>query len=114
MKLTERRPDKESGTRIVGVDELNNCLNYFQSQGYNEVDTARAYIGGKQEGLTAQAGWKDRGLTLATKHYPFEPGQHSPEKLKAALTTSLAALKTSTVDIFYLHAADRSKPSALC
>jgi aflatoxin B1 aldehyde reductase len=45
---------------------------------------------------------------LATKHYPFEPGQHTEEKLRAALDTSLAALKTKTVDIFYLHAADRS------
>jgi aflatoxin B1 aldehyde reductase len=84
-------------------------LDYFQQQGYNEVDTARAYVGGKQETWTGEAGWQDRGLTLATKHYPFQPGQHKKEALRKALDTSLGELKAKTVDIFYLHAADRSK-----
>ena len=57
-----------------------------------------------------QAGWKERGLTLATKHYPSEPGQHAPEKIRAALETSLKELRTDCVDIYYLHAADRSIP----
>jgi aflatoxin B1 aldehyde reductase len=47
---------------------------------------------------------------LATKHYPYEPGQHKPEKLRYALEKSLAELKTDCVDIYYLHAADRSVP----
>lgn len=49
-------------------------------------------------------------MELATKHYPFEPGQHKPEKLKAALSKSLKELQSEQVDIFYLHAADRSVP----
>jgi aflatoxin B1 aldehyde reductase len=65
-------------------------------------------VGGKQEEWTGQAKWEDRGLTLATKHYPFAPGQHKEELLRTALETSLKALQTKTVDIFYLHAADRS------
>ncbi|KAF2424244.1 aflatoxin B1 aldehyde reductase member 3 [Tothia fuscella] len=103
-------PDSAAGARITDLGEYNKILDYFQLKGYNEVDTARAYIGGKQEAFTAAAGWKDRGLTLATKHYPFEPGQHSPEKIRAANTTSLSELKTDCVDIYYLHAADRSVP----
>lgn len=103
-------PDEKEGARITSVDEFNKCLDYFQQQGYNEVDTARIYIGGKQEAFTAQAGWKGRGLTLATKHYPLEPGQHAPEKIRAALETSLKELGTDCVDIYYLHAADRSIP----
>jgi aflatoxin B1 aldehyde reductase len=103
-------PDASRGARIDSLDEYNRCLDYFQQKGYNEVDTARSYVGGKQEAFTAQAKWKDRGLTLATKHFPFEPGQHSPEKLRAALETSLKELGTDCVDIYYLHAADRSVP----
>jgi aflatoxin B1 aldehyde reductase len=103
-------PDAKAGGRITDPAEYGKILDYFQSKGYNEVDTARAYIGGKQEAFTRDAGWKDRGLTLATKHYPFEPGQHSPEKLRAACEKSLGELGTDTVDIYYLHAADRSVP----
>jgi len=103
-------PDPAAGARITSLDEYKKVLDYFQSKGYNEVDTARAYIGGEQEAFTAAAGWKERGLTLATKHYPFSPGQHSSEKLRAAITTSLKGLDTDCGDIYYLHAADRSVP----
>ena len=74
------------------------------------MDTARAYIQGDQESFTKEARWKDRGLTLATKCYPVKPGDHSPEKLRASLEKSLKELGTDTVDIFYLHAPDRSTP----
>jgi len=103
-------PDKEAGARVVEYKDFTDCLDYFQSQGYNEVDTARTYVRGKQEYWTGDAKWRDRGLTLATKHYPFAPGQHKPEALKATLQKSLNALQANQVDIFYLHAADRSVP----
>lgn len=35
---------------------------------------------------------------------------HEPEKLKASLNKSLSELGTKCVDIFYLHAPDRSVP----
>lgn len=104
------RSDTSAGARITSLDEFNKCLDYFQSQGYNEVDTARVYVGGKQEAFTKDAGWKDRGLTLATKWYPQNPGAHKPEVIKEKLNTSLKELGTDCVDIFYLHAADRSVP----
>jgi aflatoxin B1 aldehyde reductase len=75
-------------------------------------ETARTYVGGKQENWTAQAKWKERGLTLATKWYPSEPGLHKPDVLKAKVAESLKELQTDQVDIFYLHAADRSVPFA--
>ena len=40
-------PDSSAGARITSLNDYNKCLDYFQSQGYNEVDTARSYIGGK-------------------------------------------------------------------
>ncbi|KAJ9605075.1 hypothetical protein H2200_010465 [Cladophialophora chaetospira] len=109
--MTFGPPGSESkGGRITSLDDYNKNLDYFQSQGYNEVDTARAYIGGGQEGFTKEAKWKDRGLTLATKCYPVKPGDHAPEKLRASLDKSLNELGTKSVDIFYLHAPDRSVP----
>ncbi|KAF2140651.1 uncharacterized protein K452DRAFT_252450 [Aplosporella prunicola CBS 121167] len=105
-------PDPSTGARITSLDDYKKCLDHLQSRGYNEVDTARLYIGGQQEAFTAAAQWKERGLTLATKCYPREPGQHTPARLTESLETSLAELKTDCVDIFYLHAADRSVPFA--
>ncbi|KAK5159647.1 NADP-dependent oxidoreductase domain-containing protein [Cryomyces antarcticus] len=105
-------PDESAGARITSLDEYNKILDYFQSQGYNEVDTARVYVGGQQEAFTAAAHWKERGLTLATKWYPYEAGAHKPETITAKFNESLAQLQTDCVDIFYLHAADRSVPFA--
>ena len=92
------------------METYTSMFDYFQSQGYTEIDTARNYIGCEQEAFTREAGWKDRGLTIATKCYPNQPGLHAPDKLEASLEKSLKELGTDCVDIFYLHAADRSLP----
>lgn len=105
-------PNEAKGARITSLDEYNRCLDYFQQQGFNEVDTARIYIDGEQEAFTAKANWKQRGLTLATKWYPQQPGAHKPAVLREKLELSLKELDTNQVDIFYLHAADRSVPFA--
>lgn len=49
-------------------------------------------------------------MTIATKCYPNSPGLHAPDKLEESLEKSLKELGTDCVDIFYLHAADRSLP----
>ncbi|KAI4612789.1 uncharacterized protein J4E87_010052 [Alternaria ethzedia] len=103
-------PDETSGARITEFDEFTKHLDYFQSQGYDEIDTARMYVGGKQEAWTRQAGWKDRGFTLATKVYPYEAGVHKRDRLKEHFETSLKELGADCVDIFYLHAPDHSVP----
>ena len=103
-------PDPSAGARITSLDDYNKHLDYLQSQGYNEVDTARSYIGGAQEPFTAAANWKNRGLTLATKCYPRTAGLHEPKRIRQELEKSLKELGTDCVDIFYLHAADRSVP----
>ena len=104
------RPSPEKGARITSMDDYNSILDYLQKQGYNEIDTARNYIGGEQESWTKEAHWKDRGLMLATKCYPNSPGLHAPDKLEESLEKSLKELGTDCVDIFYLHAPDRSIP----
>lgn len=106
-------PDESAGARIRDQGETGKILDLFQSRGYNEVDTARVYVAGKQEAWTREAGWKDRGLTLATKvEYPSKPGMYAPEKVFASVDISLKELGAETVDILYLHAADRATPFA--
>ncbi|KAK3326767.1 NADP-dependent oxidoreductase domain-containing protein [Apodospora peruviana] len=106
-------PDEATGARITDVGEMNSILDAFQARGYNEVDTARMYVGGKQEAFTRQANWKDRGLTLATKiQYPSTPGANTPDKVLASAEISLKELGTDCIDLLYLHAADRAVPFA--
>lgn len=98
------------GARITSLQTFNSIFDYFQSQGYYEIDTARNYIGGEQESFTRQANWSSRGLACATKCYPNQPGAHAGDKLEESLEKSLKELGTDCVDIFYLHAPDRSLP----
>ncbi|KAF2169486.1 hypothetical protein M409DRAFT_20700 [Zasmidium cellare ATCC 36951] len=100
----------EFGTRIESKDEFNKHLDTFQKRGYNEVDTARMYVNGLQEGWTKEAKWQERGLTLATKWYPRNPGDHAKAIVKEQFAKSISELVTEKVDIFYLHAPDRSVP----
>ena len=109
--MTFGPPGTESkGARVTSLEDYNKCLDFLQGQGYNEVDTARAYIAGDQEAFSKEAKWQERGLTLATKCYPTAPGKHAKEPLKASLNKSLRELGTDCVDIFYLHAPDRGTP----
>jgi len=121
-------PHAESGARITDLDEYNKVLDLFQARGYNEVDTARVYVGGEQEAFTREAKWKERGLTLATKiRYPNQPGDNTADKVAESLDVSLKELGTDCVDVsaagpgtessdvlltplqlLYLHAAVRS------
>lgn len=106
-------PDEATGARITSVDEFGKVLDIFQKRGYTEVDTARVYIGGKQEAFTREVGWKERGLTLATKvQYPGQPGSNAHDKVKESVELSLKELGTDCVDLLYLHAADRGTPFA--
>ncbi|KAI1322150.1 aflatoxin B1 aldehyde reductase member 2 [Xylariaceae sp. FL0255] len=106
-------PDAAAGARITDPSEFARVLDRFQERGYNEVDTARVYVARKQEAFTREAGWKDRGLTLATKfQYPGADGDNEPDKIVDSLETSLKDLGTDCVDICYLHAADRATPFA--
>jgi aflatoxin B1 aldehyde reductase len=83
-------------------------LDLLQSRGYNEVDTARVYVGGKQEAFTRDARWKERGLTLATKIvYPNQSGANTRGKVLESMEISLKELGVGRVDIVYLHAAVR-------
>jgi aflatoxin B1 aldehyde reductase len=102
-------PDKSAGARVTDLDQFKSVLDHFQAQGYGEVDTAHSYVGGKQQAFTREAGWKERGLRIATKYYPSEKtGGHDAANIRARCEENLKELGTDSTDIFYLHAADRN------
>lgn len=76
----------------------------------NHPLTSPQYVAGQSESFLAAADYKGLGLKLATKVYPTVPGTHTPAMLRSKVSDSLTALNTEDVDIFYLHAADRSVP----
>lgn len=107
--MTFGPPGTESyGTRMTALSDFTACLDHFTARGYTEIDTARTYVNGEQENWTRQAGWQARGLKVATKWYPYAAGDHRPMKVREALATSLRELGTESVEIWYLHAPDRS------
>lgn len=97
-------------TRVSSLHEFRRHLDRFRALGYDEIDTARIYIGGAQERFTAEADWRARELRVATKSYPLSAGGHAPSQVRCDLEQSLKDLKTASVDIFYLHHPDRSTP----
>lgn len=102
--------------RVHSLDECAAILDVFQKYGHDELDTAIAYGGGSSEQYLGQLHWQDRGLVMDTKFSPrtnLGPGiktSHRPEHLREALSRSLASLKADKIDMWYLHAPDRTTP----
>ena len=82
------------------------------------MDTAIIYGGGSSEQTLGQLHWQDRGIIMDTRFSPKTDlgrgpelgSNHSPEDLREALKRSLESLKTDKIDMWYLHAPDRSTP----
>jgi len=107
--MTFGKPGSESA-RVETVEAVGEILDVFQSHGHLEVDTARVYTNGTSEELLGEVQWQKRGLVVETKFYPHGKIKHTAEGLREQLAKSLAALKADKIELFYLHAPDRSTP----
>eukprot|EP01057_Protomagalhaensia_wolfi_P005369 Protomagalhaensia_wolfi_Nauph_80__5368@NODE_584_length_2249_cov_111_772851_g420_i1_p2_GENE_NODE_584_length_2249_cov_111_772851_g420_i1NODE_584_length_2249_cov_111_772851_g420_i1_p2_ORF_typecomplete_len247_score30_67Aldo_ket_red/PF00248_21/1_2e46_NODE_584_length_2249_cov_111_772851_g420_i111101850 len=115
--MTIGKPGVEQA-RIHSLEGATELLDILQASGNSEVDTARVYGEGSSEEYLGKLDptWQSRGIVMATKLWPnrgrFGPVQysHSPEDLRRGLTDSLKALNAAKVDLWYLHAPDRSTP----
>ncbi|KAF8860935.1 Aldo/keto reductase [Acephala macrosclerotiorum] len=107
--------------RVHSLEECASILDVFQKYGHSEIDTAIVYGGGSSEKYLGQLHWQDRGIVMDTKFSPRTnpvnlglgadvKTTHSPDHLRRALTKSLESLKTDKIDMWYLHAPDRSTP----
>ncbi|KAJ6263979.1 Aflatoxin B1 aldehyde reductase member [Drechslerella dactyloides] len=111
-------PKGAKQARISTVAEVAELLNTFAKHGHKEVDTARVYGVGTTEGFLGQLDMNKRGLIVDTKLSRSskiglpdgEPTTHRPEHLRQGLAVSLKELRADKVDMFYLHAPDRSTP----
>ncbi|PVH72723.1 Aldo/keto reductase [Cadophora sp. DSE1049] len=107
--------------RIHTLEECSGVLDVFQKHGHSEIDTALIYGEGSSEQYLGQLKWQERGLVMETKFSPLLKASrldlapdvkvtHGPEHLRIALKKSLEALKTDKIDMWYLHAPERSTP----
>lgn len=92
------------GGRVTDLADFKTALDDFQKCGYSELDTARSYLGGQQEAFTRAAGWKERGMAIATKVYPTPAGTHKAAVITERFETSLRELGTDCVDVGNLPA----------
>ncbi|KAJ7109183.1 Aldo/keto reductase [Mycena epipterygia] len=107
--MTFGAPGKE-GARVHALSDVEAILDKFRSHGHVEIDSARTYCGGTSEEYLGQIDWKEKGLLIETKLSPRLGISHSPEDLRKHLTASLKALNAKTLEMWYLHAPDRSVP----
>ncbi|KAH3950110.1 hypothetical protein HBH64_131390 [Parastagonospora nodorum] len=108
------------GEEQVRTSKLEDCasiLDTFQSYGHNEIDTSRFYGGGSSEEYLKALDWQKRNLTMDTKFFPNVRGMMGrpvthldPSSMSSGLSSSLSALGSTSVDLWYLHAPDRSVP----
>ncbi|KFY07165.1 hypothetical protein V492_07389 [Pseudogymnoascus sp. VKM F-4246] len=107
------------GSRVYTSEGAGEIIDIFQRHGHDEIDTARVYGAGTTEEILADTDWQKRGIVMATKLYPNAGTQlgdksdaytHTPEDVRRGLMTSLKALNTDKVDMFYLHGPDRKHP----
>ncbi|CAN0046946.1 unnamed protein product [Pylaiella littoralis] len=93
------------------------ALNYFSAAGFDEIDTAIMYQGGKSEKALGDAGMG--AFRMATKANPwYKDGKTfddpvaglSAGSVKEQLKASLSSLRLEKVDLFYLHAPDHETP----
>ncbi|KAJ7632840.1 NADP-dependent oxidoreductase domain-containing protein [Roridomyces roridus] len=106
--------------RVTTTEGAIELLDVFAKHGHTEIDTARMYGGGTTEERLGTIDWQERGLKMATKLFPTKGKNmtflfkdmfsHSPDDLRKGLGDSLTALKANKIDLFYLHAPDRSVP----
>ncbi|KAJ7343672.1 Aldo/keto reductase [Mycena albidolilacea] len=107
--MTFRAPGKE-GARVHDLKDVEAILDVFLQHGHREIDSARTYCGGTSEEYLGQINWQEKGLLIETKLAPRVGITHSPEDLRKHLTASLTALNAKTLEMWYLHAPDRSVP----
>ncbi|KAF5386728.1 hypothetical protein D9615_001838 [Tricholomella constricta] len=107
-------------SRLIRSEVVCGDLKVSTLKDYFKIDTARVYAGGTSEEYLGKINWKEKGLKLETKLFPTVGGSsglsdvpvitHTPEDLHKHLLLSLKALNAESLEMWYLHAPDRSVP----
>ena len=67
------------------------------------------YVAGRSEKVLGELDACSK-FVVHSKAWPIKQGDHSAEKLRATIETSLASLKTGVIPLYYLHSPDRGTP----
>ncbi|CAK5263006.1 unnamed protein product, partial [Mycena citricolor] len=101
--------------RVTDLKDVEAIIDEFLSRGHRELDAARVYGDGTNEEWLGKIDWKSKGVLMETKLYPVSPetncsGDHSPASIRKFCQMSLDALKTDSIEMWYLHGPDRKNP----
>ncbi|CAM9231442.1 unnamed protein product [Ectocarpus sp. 12 AP-2014] len=101
----------------LDAEATREALDYFAARGFDQIDTAIMYQGGKSEATLGEAGMES--FRVAAKANPWykdgktfdDPvGGLNAASVKEQLRASLSSLRLESVDLFYLHAPDHETP----
>jgi len=89
---------------------ITHILEVFKKHGGYQLDSARSYGESTTETILGELDLQ--GFKVDTKVRSMTPGCHKAELVHKSVAESLAELKTTKVNILYLHAPDRATPFA--
>jgi aryl-alcohol dehydrogenase-like predicted oxidoreductase len=96
--------------RLTNTRENVAFLREAVAAGTGMIDTAHLYTdGASEETIGAALGSSHEGCVVATKG-GYRAGEARPEVLSAQIEQSLRALRTETIDLYYLHKPDPDTP----
>ncbi|KPI37854.1 Aflatoxin B1 aldehyde member 3 [Cyphellophora attinorum] len=100
-------------TNITEVSQLQPLVDVLHAHGHTTIDTSRLYPAfgthGGSETLIGLTTHTQFGGLVDTKVLS-NPGDHSPEKLRASIHGSLKSLGVGKINTIYLHYPDRTTP----
>eukprot|EP00903_Cladosiphon_okamuranus_P012448 g11659.t1 len=101
----------------LDVSATREALDYFAKAGFEDIDTAIMYQGGKSESALGEVGMEK--FRVAIKANPwYKDGKTFDDpvaglnagSVKEQLRASLSSLRRESVELFYLHAPDHETP----
>ncbi|XP_030078282.1 aflatoxin B1 aldehyde reductase member 2 isoform X2 [Microcaecilia unicolor] len=95
--------------RRTSADVSGEMCREFLARGHSELDTALMYADGESERILGKLALGEQ-VKIATKANPLEGKTFKAESVRTQLESSLKHLKTSSVDLFYLHMPDHETP----
>ncbi|KAF6738784.1 Aflatoxin B1 aldehyde reductase member 2 [Oryzias melastigma] len=109
----EVKPVTVLGTMAFGgradAEQSREMVKTFLGRGHKHLDTAFMYMDGKSEAIIGDMELP-KAVSIATKANPWDGKTLKAESVRSQLETSLQRLRSSCVDLFYLHAPDHQNP----
>jgi pyridoxine 4-dehydrogenase len=116
IERTIRIGDRQVARMGLGTNRLTNTpqnvafVRVAAQAGIGMIDTAHLYTGGASEQTIGMALGGGPSLVVVATKGGFQRGQGRREALTAQIEQSIRSLRTSAIDLFYLHRVDPDTP----